>query len=233
MGADSPRLRKFLQAALGEEALQALEQGLAKEPKLAKAMPQRAVLSWALQALKYSYDGPVPGQDDLWLSLSKSGALLVSDQEQVDLGQDLYKIAAALALTLELEPEPQQLATKAAQRLGKSLDQLVGTRMVRVEAEVIMGLRKAISLIPPGKPSGPDQHNYSHVLAPGLQSKGYELHVHSNPGDGRTPRQGLSPWPGRGRGPGQSRWAEPGHPGRQQSTISTVARAWGCTSTRG
>lgn len=191
MGADSPRLRKFLQAALGEEALQALEQGLAREPKLAKAMPQRAVLSWALKACQYNYDGPIPGQDDLWLTLSKAGAMLVSDQEQVDLGQDLYKIAAALALTLELEPEPQQLATKAAQRLGKSLDQLVGTRMIRVEAEMIMGLRKAIGLIPPGKPSGPDQHDYSHVLSPDLKAKGYEMHVHSNPQTGALHARAL------------------------------------------
>lgn len=194
---------QFLEAVLGHQGSVALAKGLEARPDLVPVLIPRTILSWLAQqqALTKNYEGQVPGVEDSLLRLELlpqsflyRGVVKLGKSYRFD-GADILTVAGTLGLALGLSPEDLQAApmpqSARLQKLGKSLDLLVGTN-----------LRKAISAIEPGQsftgdiesmrrsarskafmgpPQGAQYYDYSHVLPPEHRQAGMGITISHHP----------------------------------------------------
>ncbi len=129
----------FLKEILGDEGNAALKRVVDRAPIFKSIVVPRAIISWLSVMSKLGYEGELPGTPDSYISLDKSdseqftGALTIEDQMYEFENADLLHVAASVgvALGLDLEPIDEQLKTKDLSKLGKGIDLLVKSRIVK------------------------------------------------------------------------------------------------------
>jgi GNAT superfamily N-acetyltransferase len=201
------RASSFLVSVLGEPGAKAFQKAMQTERSLASAVVPRVIVSWIDLATKFSYSGAIPGLENTFVEFRKSDK---GFDGAISIGSDIYNfsnatachLAASVAVALGIDTAGVTDQTRDAtlQRLGKSIDTLVKSRIASEALEKREALKKAISLIPPGpevresrnviapnshlSSQGYRVHNFGHVLSPEHQQAGYQLHVLHNPKSG-------------------------------------------------
>ncbi|CAB4127165.1 NAT_SF domain containing protein [uncultured Caudovirales phage] len=125
---------KFMLAVLGETGSKALAKASATSSFMAQAIVPRTILSWVALAARYSYSGEVPGNPEYLMEFTKTESGFsgfVGDYSFVD--QPVYHLAASLACAMDVTQElPNAFKVSDLNRLGKSVDLLVKSNMVRL-----------------------------------------------------------------------------------------------------
>lgn len=128
----------FLQEILGKDGAGALNRAVERIPELKSVLLPRVIVSWLSIMGKVGYDGEIPGSNS-YVSLIKSedneftGALTIDNQLYSFENQDMLHVAASLgvALGLDFEPVNENIKIKELNNLGKSIDLLVKTQVVK------------------------------------------------------------------------------------------------------
>lgn len=214
------RASSFLAGVLGDDGARAFKKAMEREQSLAAAVVPRAIVSWLNLATNFSYSGNIPGLENTFVEFKKSdrgydGAISIGHEIYSFKNATPYHLAASVAVALGIDETGVTDQTRDAtlQRLGKSIDTLVKSRMSVPESQTLL---KAISAIPPGpevrevrqrrdafghEPAATTRvHNYDHVLSPEHKQAGYQMHVQHDPKSGRItaklthrdPVQGLT-----------------------------------------
>jgi hypothetical protein len=149
-------IEKFMTQVLGEEAAQALQRGCSKSEELQSLMGPRVILAWINEHPEFN--GNIPGVPESLLSFKKSEGYL---EGSIELGQYAYTFAQAddthLAATLTVilggaQPKPERIRTPELADLGKSVDKLVKSRILRL----IKQAQDAATSAPPQKQLEPE-----------------------------------------------------------------------------
>lgn len=149
----------FLQEVLGADGAAALLRAVQKSEALAHVLVPRTLLSWSALAGSYGYTGPVPGIPESFLEFSKSeagysGALTVGTDTIPFSSASIYRMVSHVAVALGLDDvaPAAELRGLDLQKLGKSIDLLVRSRVVTD------ALRKA-------RYEGPSQADQAHRMS--------------------------------------------------------------------
>jgi hypothetical protein len=129
----------FLIEILGEDGSAALKKATTRMPILDSVVVPRAIVSWVSVVGGLGYDGNLPGHTGSYFSLIKNekdgfdGALTIDSQLYTFENADLLHVAASVGVALGIESEPidEQLKTKDLSKLGKSIDLLVKSQIVK------------------------------------------------------------------------------------------------------
>lgn len=129
----------FLTDILGMDGSRALEKAVERAPMLKAVIVPRAVVAWLSTMGKLGFDGELPGTPDSYFSLIKqedekyAGALTINDQLYTFEDADILHVAASVgvALGIELEPITEQMKKKDLTQLGKSIDLLVKSEIIK------------------------------------------------------------------------------------------------------
>lgn len=139
----------FLQEILGKDGAGALNRAVERIPELKSVLLPRVIVSWLSTMGKVGYDGEIPGSNS-YVSLIKSedngftGALTIDNQLYSFENQDMLHVAASLgvALGLDFEPVNENIKIKELNNLGKSIDLLVKTQVVKKIKELAYDVSK-------------------------------------------------------------------------------------------
>ena len=137
-----------------------------------------------------SYEGPVPGQDNSYLALEKSGTEYGGG---ICIGHSFYEfdhasalhVASAVAVAMGVDTSDfTPVGDLDLVRLGKSIDLLarahaVTERLLKQERRprTISEIRVGARLQVPGVAGDVEVHDYSHVLDPEHRQRGYSIQV--------------------------------------------------------
>ena len=98
----------------------------------------RAVWAWISTVGKLGWEGELPGVENSYFSLNKNensydGALTIQNELVTFEGADALHVAASVgvALGIEVDPISEQLKKKDLTNLGKSIDLLVKTEIIK------------------------------------------------------------------------------------------------------
>ncbi len=129
----SPLQTSFLTAILGKDGLAALNKAIVRQPDLAEVLVPRTILSFVGNVQDLAYKGPIPGMAASVIALTKSGGV-INGTSYTGLDANRYTMAAHLAILLGVTSD-SKLAKNTRDidltRLGKAIDVLVKSRMVR------------------------------------------------------------------------------------------------------
>src|ERR1035437_505232 len=127
----------FLRAVLGSDGYEAIAKASQRYPALVQTLVPRTLLSWAALVGQYGYEGQVPGCENTFLEFNKSepcysGALTLGSDTIPFVDASVYRLAAHLAVALDIGDgtPPAEFRGVDLQRLGKSIDLLVRSRVV-------------------------------------------------------------------------------------------------------
>ena len=132
-------MNPFLKEILGKDGYSAINRAMEKLPALKSVIIPRAIYSWVETQGKLGYEGGIPTLDISYLSLSKNengrldGAILIDNVMYTFQDSDPLHITASVgvALNLDVEPIDESLKSKDLTMLGKSIDLLVKTEIVK------------------------------------------------------------------------------------------------------
>jgi hypothetical protein len=159
----------FLDEILGAEGSKTLDKVIEHAPMLKSVIVPRAVFAWLSTMGNLGYEGELPGMPDSYFSLSKteendfSGALTIQDQLYTFENANLMHVAASVgvALGIDVDPINEQLKKKDLTQLGKSVDLLVKSEIIKrirrdQEKKKLTKEQKELSGIssPPNPPKG-------------------------------------------------------------------------------
>lgn len=155
---DSRKLQ-FLEAVVGRDGAQALSKAAERAVELDQAIFPRAVTAWIESIAPFGFDGYVPGVEDAQFRFAKSesgfsGIVTINGELHRFDDASVNHLAGCVAVALGLDHErvssqakPEQLA-----KLGKSIDLLVKTQLVKTSIKPATA-KKRINL--PGMPAQP------------------------------------------------------------------------------
>jgi hypothetical protein len=134
---------EFLEAVLGTKGSQKLERVSSEHPMLESVIVPRTILSWVETVGKLGYEGRIPGQDGSYLSLAKNenngfcGALTIGDDLYTFEDVDSLHVSASIgvALGLNIPPLDDGLKKRDLSQLGKSIDLLVKSTIVKAHKD--------------------------------------------------------------------------------------------------
>lgn len=141
------KVDNFIKGAVGELGASALSKALERIPALGPALAPRVLVSW-LVAVEDGYQGPLPGIDNSWVTLTKSeedsyqGVVTYYGDSYTFDNEPFLRVAAGLAVTLGVNAKMDpKIKASDLSALGKSIDKLVKAQVGGQEA--------------PGKPAAP------------------------------------------------------------------------------
>lgn len=154
------RKLQFLQAVVGNDGARALSNAAQRAEELDHAIFPRTILAWLDVTAPFGHDGTIPGVD-VRFSFQKSeagfdGSIAVNGEMHRFEGATLNHVAGCVAVALGLDHERVSAQARPEQivKLGKSIDLLVKSQLVK--DQIKPNTKKRITL--PGmaaKPIGP------------------------------------------------------------------------------
>ena len=154
----------FLKEIFGEEGHAAMERTVERAPIFKSIIIPRAIIAWISTVNRLGYEGELPGTPNSYVSLAKNdkdtftGALTIDGELYEFKDADMLHVAASVgvALGLEIEPINDKIKTKDLSKLGKSIDMLVKSRIVKnAKASLVKKEEEPVvetSIITPTKP---------------------------------------------------------------------------------
>lgn len=129
----------FLNEILGKDGASTLNKAVDRIPSLKSVVTPRAVVAWVSTVGNLGFDGELPGTPDSYFSLVKNeknnydGALTINNQLYTFEDADLLHISASVgvALGIDLDPIDERLKSKDLTKLGKSIDLLVKSQIIK------------------------------------------------------------------------------------------------------
>lgn len=129
----------FLKSVLGNEGFKAVDRTILRIPILSSVVIPRTILAWVSTISKYGYVGELPGTPNSYFSLAKNssdnfdGAITIQDKLYSLNNADLLHVASSVGVALNIETEeiPEQLKQSNLSKLGKSLDLLVKSQIIK------------------------------------------------------------------------------------------------------
>lgn len=155
----------FLTAVLGEDGWKALKKACVRNPELEAAILPRALWGWLASGVRSSYDGPIPGVENTYISFRKSesdlysGTVKFGEAPHTFRNESLVYVGACMAVVLGADGErvSKRLTDSKAEKLAKSIDLLVKARVAVAELR-----KKSAGAEAPGpaaKPHSPMEPN--------------------------------------------------------------------------
>lgn len=127
----------FLFAVLGSDGARVLLKAVTRAPILVPVLVPRTILSWLDTSVRLCYEGEIPGIENSYISIKKtetaySGALTIGDAVHSFENRDIYHVAAAMGVSLGLKTvdSVEEFRRQDLEKLGKSIDLLVKSRVV-------------------------------------------------------------------------------------------------------
>lgn len=133
-------LEKFMLAVLGEGGSSALKKAVERQEALEAVLAPRVILGWSLAAAHWGYEGSLPGIPDSHISISKGepGTVIIKGDSFSLETSDPYRLAATISFCLNVPPDVDpEIESLDLNRLGKSIDVLVKSRLLRSEEKVV------------------------------------------------------------------------------------------------
>lgn len=138
-------LRKvqFLEAVVGHDGAMALAKSAERAKELDQAIFPRAVISWLETIAPIGYEGSVPGVEESKFSVEESedgysGSILLGDELHKFEDVSINHVAGCVAVALDLDHErvSQEATPGQLAKLGKAIDLLVKTQLVKTSWNV-------------------------------------------------------------------------------------------------
>jgi hypothetical protein len=132
------RKLQFLQAVVGEDGARALSKAAERAVELDQAIFPRTILAWLDVHSSYGHEGVVPGIDSVPFQFKKTekgfdGSIAVNGEMHCFRDASLDHVAGCVAVALELDHEriSSQVRPEQIMKLGKSIDLLVKSQLVK------------------------------------------------------------------------------------------------------
>lgn len=133
-----PRKLQFLQAVVGPDGAQALAKAAERAAELDQVIFPRAVVAWLENIAPFGFEGNVPGVEDAKFRFAKSekgfdGMVTLNGELHQFEDASIDHLAGCVAVALGLDHERMDSRAKPQQlvKLGKSIDLLVKTQLVK------------------------------------------------------------------------------------------------------